>query len=272
MPATKTRTVPSLDKALGLLELLTRCRSGLTLPELVEKSGLPKSSAHYLLVTLERRGYVHRSERTGRYMPGVQLFSMANLALNGLGVRQRADPYLSALRLRTGLTVHMAILDNNEAVLVARHDAHGGMRVATWVGKRMDLHCTGLGKALIAFLPEKEIEAVVRERGLARHNENTISTPRRLQENLQRVVKLGYALDDEEDELGTRCIGAPVFASGDRPIASVSLVGSLSEINHENVAQLAEELKSTARALGRVFADVSPTTSTGAVALSGIAC
>src|SRR5579863_8428594 len=106
MPAVKTRTVPALHKALGILELLTISRAGATLPELVAQSGLAKSSAHYLLVTLERRGYVRRSERSGRYLLGAKLFSLANSALNGLGLRQHAAPHLFGLAMRTGLTVH----------------------------------------------------------------------------------------------------------------------------------------------------------------------
>src|SRR5947209_19312775 len=111
MPAIKTRTVPSLDKALCILELLTQSRAGLTLPDLVEQSGLAKSSVHYLLVTLERRGYVHRNGRAGRYLLGTKLFGLANSALRGLDLRQKAAPLLAALRLKTGLTVHMGILE-----------------------------------------------------------------------------------------------------------------------------------------------------------------
>ena len=248
MPAIKTRTVPALHKALGILELLTVSRTGSTLPELVAQSGLAKSSAHYLLVTLERRGYVRRSERTGRYLLGAKLFSLANSALNGLGLRQHAAPHLCGLAMRTGLTVHFAILEHNEAVLIAK-EAPSGARVATWIGKRMDLHCTAIGKSILAFLPESEIDAIIRERGLARHNENTIATPRRLREELERVTKLGYAIEDEEDELGLRCIGVPVFGPTGRPLAAISLAGLISELAPEDLPRLARELHDTAIAI-----------------------
>src|SRR5260370_39963248 len=126
MPAIKTQTVPSLDKALGILELLTRSRVGLTLPELTEQSRWAKSSVHYLLVTLERRGYLHRNERTRRYLLGEKVFSLANWSLNGLSVRERAVPLMSALRMRTGLTVHVAVLEQNEAVLISKQEAVSG--------------------------------------------------------------------------------------------------------------------------------------------------
>jgi DNA-binding IclR family transcriptional regulator len=255
MPAIKTRTVPSLDKALCILELLTRSRAGLTLPDLVEQSGMAKSSAHYLLVTLERRGYVHRNERAGRYQLGMKLFSLANSALNGLGLRQKSAPHLAALRIKTGLTVHFAILEQNEAVLISKHDGQSGPKLATWVGKRMDLHCTGLGKALIAYLPASEVDDIVQARGLGRHNENTISNPKRFREELERVTRMGYALDDEEDELGMRCIGVPVFGRSGRPVAAISIAGTTSEIVPENIASLVADLKRTAARVGAAIAD-----------------
>jgi DNA-binding IclR family transcriptional regulator len=255
MPAIKTRTVPSLDKALCILELLARSRAGLTLPDLVDQSGLAKSSVHYLLVTLERRGYVHRNERAGRYQLGMKLFSLANSALSGLGLRQKSAPHLAALRMKTGLTVHFAILEQNEAVLISKHDGQSGSKLATWVGKRMELHCTGLGKALIAFLPAAEIDGIIQSHGLGRHNENTISNPKRFREELERVVRMGYALDDEEDELGMRCIGAPIFGRSQRPVAAVSIAGTTSEIVPENISYLVAELKRTAARIGVAAAD-----------------
>jgi DNA-binding IclR family transcriptional regulator len=257
MPAVKTRTVPALHKALGMLELLAESRTGVTLGEFQVQSGLAKSSVHYLLVTLERNGYVRRSTRTGRYLLGVKLFSLANSALNGLSLRQRSATNLFSLTVRTGLTAHLAILEQNEAVLIGKQEAPGGTRVATWIGKRMDLHCTALGKAILAYLPKSEVENLVHERGLARHNENTISTPRRLQLELERVVKLGYAVDDEEDELGLRCIAVPVFGANGRPVVAISLSGLTSEIAAEDMPRLSSELRHAAAAINRsVFESV----------------
>jgi DNA-binding IclR family transcriptional regulator len=251
----KTRTVPSLDKALCILELLTQARAGLSLPELVQESGLPKSSIHYLLVTLERRGYVERSERSGRYLLGQKLFTLANSALSGLNLRHCAAPHLSALRMRTGLTAHMAILEQHEAVLIAKQEAPCGFRLASWVGKRMELHCTGLGKALLAYLTPAEIDTIIGEHRLGRHNENTISNPKRLREDLERVIKRGFALDDEEDELGIRCIGMPVFAHDDRPVAAISVAGTTNEISPENLTFLVGELKRSALAVGHAVSE-----------------
>jgi DNA-binding IclR family transcriptional regulator len=255
MPAVKTRTVPALFNAFLILELLTNSGVGLTLPDLVEQSNLAKSSVHYLLVTLERCGYVRRSERTGRYLLGVKLFSMANSALGSLSVRQRTSAYLSGLKMRTGLTVHMAILEQSEAILVAREETQRGSRLASWIGKRMDMHSTGIGKAMLAYLPQAEVDAIIRKHGLARHNENTISTRRRLQEELDRITKMGYSLDNEEDELGVRCIGVPIFGPLGRPLAAISLAGSTQELALEDLPRLSGELLATAKMMSRAVAD-----------------
>jgi DNA-binding IclR family transcriptional regulator len=265
MPAVKTRTVPALYNAFNILELLTNSGAGLTLPDLVEQSNLAKSSVHYLLVTLERCGYVRRSERTGRYLLGVKLFSLANSALGSLSLRQRTAAYLSGLKMRTGLTVHMAILEHSEAILVAREETQRGSRLASWIGKRMDMHCTGIGKAMLAYLPEAEIEAIVRKHGLARHNENTISTRRRLQEELERVAKVGYALDNEEDELGVGCIGVPIFGPGGRPLAAISLAGSTHEVTLEELPRLSGELLGTAKMMSRAVTESMAFTATPAI-------
>jgi DNA-binding IclR family transcriptional regulator len=255
MPAVKTRTVPALFNAFLILELLTNSGVGLTLPDLVEQSNLAKSSVHYLLVTLERCGYVRRSERTGRYLLGVKLFSMANSALGSLSVRQRTSAYLSGLKMRTGLTVHMAILEQSEAILVAREETQRGSRLASWIGKRMDMHSTGIGKAMLAYLPQAEVDAIIRKHGLARHNENTISTRRRLQEELDRITKMGYSLDNEEDELGVRCVGVPIFGPLGRPLAAISLAGSTQELALEDLPRLSGELLATAKMMSRAVAD-----------------
>lgn len=245
MPAIKTRTVPSLQKALSILELLKDSR-GLTLSDLVDQSGLAKSSVHYLLVTLERCRYVERSEKTGRYLLGTKLLSLTNSVLGGLSLRQKSAPYLFMLGARTGLTVHLGILERNEAVLISKHGDQNAPGPATWIGKRMELHCTAIGKALLAFVSEAEIDAMIQAHPLCRHNENTIHSPQRFRDELKRVAAMRYALDDEEAELGMRCVGVPIFGPDRRALAAVSLAGTTSQIEPENVSYLVAELTKTA--------------------------
>ncbi len=252
-PPLATQSVPALEKALLILEMLASSRAGLSLPEIVKKSGLPKSSVHCLLVTLQRQEYLHRNENTGRYMFGLKLFSLANMALSGLKLREQAAPHLYSLMQQTRLTAHMAILEKNEAVLIAKVDCPVVFRLATWLGKRMEVHCTGLGKALIANLPEERLNELLREHGLPRHNENTIASPKRLKEDLANAAKRGYAIDDEEDEIGLRCIGAPVFDHTGAVIAAISIAGTTTQITGENVHDLAQRVKGAAASISRIL-------------------
>jgi DNA-binding IclR family transcriptional regulator len=246
----KTKSVPALDRSLQILEMLAKSKTGLTLAEITRSLGLAKSSAHYLLSTLVRRGYLHRNRHTGRYMFGLKLFTLANTALSGLELRQQAFPFLLALGQKTELTVNMAILDLNEVVLIEKVEPPGIFRLATWVGQRLPLHCTSLGKVLLAFLSESELDRHIKP-GLLRHNENTIVSPTKLKEHLQVVRKLGYAVDDEEANIGLRGIGAPILDSRGRAIASISVSGTTAQITPENLAFFAERVKQSGLAISQ---------------------
>jgi DNA-binding IclR family transcriptional regulator len=249
----KTPSVPALDRALSMLELLSFVRHGLTLPEISQRLALPRSSAHCILVTLERRGYLHRNQQTNRYMFGRRLISLANTALSGLKLREQAAPSLRELARKTGLTAHMGILELGEAVLVEKIEPPGVKRLATWIGKHMDLHATAVGKALLAFRPEEEIDALITSHDLPRYNDNTITSVRKLKEDMARVRTTGYAVEDEEGEIGFRCIGAPVFDEAGKVAAAISVAGTTCQITDENFSSLAAMVKECAARLSGVL-------------------
>ena len=181
---------------------------------------------HALLVTYQRCGYVHREQETGRYFLDSRLFRLANTALSGNYLRERCFSVLQRLMLDTGLTVHLAVMVEDEAILIERIQPPGGPKLASWVGKRMGIHCTALGKALIAHLPAAEVDEHVAKHGLCRYNENTIVSSRKLHAACEEVRRMGYAVDDEEEEIGTRCIGAPVFNVDGEVAAAISISGA----------------------------------------------
>lgn len=250
MNEVKTKSVPALERTLTILEMLGNSRTGLTLSELTRNLKLAKSSVHYLLMTLERRGYLHRNSQTGRYMFGLKLFTLANMAVGGLRLREQARPFLIALGEKTKLTVNMAIKEQNEVVLIEKVEPPSIFRLATWVGQRLPLHCTGLGKALLAHLPEPELDRVIKQ-GLLRHNENTIVSPRKLKEQLATIKQRGFAVDDEEATIGLRGLGAVILASSGEAIASISVSGTTSQINPDNLANLAAKVIQTATAISQ---------------------
>ncbi len=245
--------VPALERALTILECLASTRNGMSFAELAHRLGLAKSSTHVLLSTLERRGYIERAIPSRRYRFGLKLFSLANMAIAGVSLRDEARPYLQALMEKTKLTVHMAILDHDEAVLIEKVEPPGLIKLATWIGKRMDLHCTSLGKALLAHVPEKELDPLLGDRGLPKHNRRTIGSPRKLKQELRRIRKSGYATDDEEDEIGLRCVGVPVFNREAQVIAAISVAGLVSRLPLQRIPSIATVVKETATALSRHY-------------------
>lgn len=251
MSATKTPTVPALERGLTILEVVAKSKNGYTFSQLMRQLDFPKSSIHSLLVTFERLGYLQRLDSSGRYVAGLNLVRIATVASHGITLRQKAGPLLCELTQRTGLTAHIAILEDNEALLVAKVEASGTMPVATWVGKRIDYHCTSLGKALIAWLSEEEIDELVKERRMLRHNENTISSLSRLKQELTRTRQAGYAVDDEEEEIGIRCIGAPLLGVSGAVEAAVSVSGTVEQIRTEDIPRMGALVQEAAAEMAR---------------------
>jgi DNA-binding IclR family transcriptional regulator len=140
-------------------------------------------------------------------------------------------------------------MENGEVTLIDRIEAPGAPHLATWVGKRMGLHCTALGKALIAELPADVLDELIRKQGLIRYNENTISSRRALRLACEAVQQSGYAIDDEEEEIGVRCIGAPVRDTTGEVIAAISISGGRSQL--ENIAARAAQVMGAAASLSR---------------------
>lgn len=253
MSANKAYSVPSIKRALAVLELLAQSKGGLTISRISRKLGLPSSSSYLITKTLEQEGFLQKNALTGKYSFGLKLTSLSRSTLENLDLREEARPFLVLLMQRTGLTVHMAILERNEAVIIEKIDCPGLVRLSSFVGRRLDSHCTGLGKTLVAFLPEEELEQQILSRGFAKHNDNTIVSASALKRELVRIRELGFAFDDEEDEVGLRCLGAPVFAHTGKVVAAISVAGTLSQIPDDRIGSLAKSVLQKAKEISSVL-------------------
>lgn len=256
MPQLRTQSVPALERGLRVLECLADSQHGLTLSQITRAMELPKSTVHCLLLTFERSGYIQRDDASGRYRLGLGLFRLANVALPALSIREQASPVLRALMERTQLTVHMAALDHDQLVLIARVSPPGAAVPASWIGKRMDFHCTALGKAVLASADAGDVERLIRKHGMLRHNDNTIASLRRLMQDLEQVRRRGYAVDDEEEEIGMRCVGAPVFGPAGHAEAAVSIVGTTAQIDERSSPALAAAVIDSARSISGLMTHV----------------
>lgn len=241
--------------ALDVLETLAIAKSGQTLSDLARSAGLPKTSVHRLLYTLESEGYVWRNARTGRFNLGLRMFHLATLGLHRTSIAERVRPILYSLVSSTGLTVTLALPDHGQAVVIETID--GNSRLGGMIGRRKSLHCTGIGKALLAYMPEEEVGTVIR-RGLQRFNENTIVSPKKLLQELSRIREAGYSIGDEEETIGLRCIGVPICDMAGQRIAAMSIAGTTGEIRPDNTGTLSRQICAAAQDVSRALSSHPP--------------
>ncbi|HEV2395954.1 MAG TPA: IclR family transcriptional regulator [Candidatus Sulfotelmatobacter sp.] len=239
----------AVERALGMLEAVAHDPEGLSNAEISRKLEIPKSSASYILRTLEKNGYLHRDPQSGRYRVGLKILSLSRGALSGIDVREVALPIMRNLMEKTSLTCHLAILDGPEAVYIEKVEPQGFIRMDTWVGRRMRVHATSVGKSLVAHIPSEQLEKIIAERPMEKRTPKTITTLPRLLKELERVRALGYSVDDEENNLGARCLGAPVFNQQGTIEAALGLSGTINQVNPQTMPRIVETLKDAARHL-----------------------
>jgi IclR family acetate operon transcriptional repressor len=216
--------VQSVDRALDLLEVLAAGPRGMS--EVAQAAGLPDGTAHRLLRTLVARGYV-RQGPDRRYALGTRLLGL------GDGARRAAvaaaGPFLTRLVEVSGETANLAVLEGDHVVYVAQVPSSHRLRMFAEVGRRVAAHSTAVGKVLLAGLPDPEVAALVARTGMARHTPRTLGTAADLLADLATVRRRGWAVDDEEEETGVRCLAVPVV-DGDRTVAAMSVSGPTTRV------------------------------------------
>lgn len=217
MPQTKTGAAPSkpertggvksVDRAIDLLELLADYGGESTLSELAEQTSLPLPTIHRLMRALLSRGYV-RQLPSRRYTLGPRLMRLGDTASRQFGSSTR--PYLTRLADELGESANLAILDHDRAVYVGQASSSHSMRMFTEVGRRVHMHCTGVGKVILAQLSDDEVTQIVERTGLPPATEKSIDSMSELMTELGRIRRAGYGIDDGEQEIGVRCFAVPV--------------------------------------------------------------
>ncbi|GHE86553.1 IclR family transcriptional regulator [Amycolatopsis deserti] len=233
----------SLDRGLSLLTALAGGAS--TLDELAGELGVHKSTVLRLLRTLETQHFVQR-EGTRHYRLGSALFDLASRALEGRDVRRESAPALAALNERTGHTVHLATYEDGEVVYVDKYEGRHSVRMYSRVGKRAPLHCTAVGKVLVAALPPAQREKIAHGLDYPPLTANTITTAEAYLAELARVAERGYAVDDAEHEDFIHCIAAPVRGPGGTVLAAVSLSVPKVLLDHDGLLALLPDLRAAA--------------------------
>lgn len=241
--------VQVLERALDILEVLGGEGSEWMLAELSKRLGVHKSTLHRLLMVLEERRFVEKSPKNGKYRLGLKLFELGSKAVAQLDLREQARPCLEHLVFQTGETAHLCVLDEGEVLYLEKVEAPRTMRVPSIVGRRYPAHCGSAGKALLAFLPENELDEIIKRHGLRAFTRNTITTPAQLKEELRLVRERGYAVDNEEFEEGLRCIGAPVRDYSGKVVASISIAGPAFRLTQDKIPVMARSVVEAANQL-----------------------
>ena len=248
-PGAVTAQVQSLTRGLNILEALAKAEAGISLTDIAQRVDLPPSTTHRLLSTLEKMGYVYQGGDLGHWYVGLQAFTVGTSFLANRDFVAQSHPYMRRLMDQSGETVNLAILDGTEAVFVDQVQCREMMRTIVKLGSRAPLHASGVGKAMFASLPDDQIDAILKVRGLPRITGNTITTPETMWASVRVIRQRGWSFDDEEHAIGTRCVAAPIYDEHAETLGALSLAGPSSRLPDERIKQLGPLVAHTAEEL-----------------------
>lgn len=235
--------VQVLDRAVHILEFIGKQRTGdAGLPELSAAMRLHKTTTHRIAHVLESHGLLRRDIETNRYRLGLHLYDLGCQALEHVDLRAEARPLLERIALEVGETVHLALLDRSEVLYIERVEAQRPLAMGSKLGARNPPYCTALGKAILSWTPEEEVDRSLSQARLQPRTRNTITSVPALKRELKKIHTRGYSIDDEEIEDGVRCIGAPVLNSADHAVAAISISGPSSRVTPDRYKSIGETI------------------------------
>ncbi|MBA3296346.1 MAG: helix-turn-helix domain-containing protein [Acidobacteria bacterium] len=240
-------TVQSLLRAIALLEILAEDDEGYRLVDLAARAGLSTSTTHRLLTTLEQKQFVQFSRDSSLWFVGVRCFSIGSAFARRRNFATLALPLMRRLRDTTGETVNLGLLDQGDVVFLTQVESRELMRAITRPGGRSPLPCTAMGQALLSAMSEREVAEILQRHGLPRRTPNSIARPTLLHQVLTAARKQGYAVDDEENAVGLRCVAAVIFDEFRRPYAAISIAGPTVRVTQRRVPELGQQAIFAAR-------------------------
>jgi IclR family KDG regulon transcriptional repressor len=238
----------SVATAVRLLKAFSEQQTEIGISDLARRLGVAKSTVHRLAVTLVADGMLEQNPDSGKYRLGISLFRLGSLVRRRMSVSNEARPLLRELREKVNETVHLAVLDGNEIMYVYNLESTQAIRMRSDVGVRKPAYCTAEGLAILAFQPQSVIESVVGA-GLTARTPQTITDADKLRRALETVRQRGCAVEDEESELGMRCIAAPLRNDAGEVVAAIGLAGPVSRLSKKALATYVPHVIETAAAI-----------------------
>ena len=228
-----------------IIEFLACSKDWVSLRTMARELDISAASAYRSLNSLKELGYVRQHPRDSKYQLTLKIAWVSAQVLENVQLRQIAHPFLQKLTSLTNETTHLAVLEDREFVYIDKVDNTQAMRMRSRVGQRGQLYCTAAGKSMLACLPPDELDLLVPRLKFQPVTENTITDPAQFLEHIAKVRRLGYAVDDEENEMGIRCIGSPIYDHAGRLAGALSISGWTITMTRERIPQLAPELMLT---------------------------
>jgi DNA-binding IclR family transcriptional regulator len=242
--------INSVLKVLDILTLFSSTEPRLSLATISKRLGLPRSTVHNLLQTLMSRGLIEQVEN-GDYAVGTALIVLSQSARVNVELRDRAAPLLRELADYCHESVYLTVREGDCVLYIYAIESRNRLMARTAVGERVPMHCTANGKSILAQLSQAELAAFIQHSGLPRFTPATITSPEELKKELELTRTRGYALDQQEHESDTFCIGAPIFDASSRTIGACSISGRNPDIIGSRCSILAENLQFTAQEISR---------------------
>jgi len=244
------RKIQSVERALSLLELLAEAPSGIRLNDISKSLALNVSTCHHLLSTLVDRGYVAQSRRDRAYFLGNKVVELSGSRMRQFNLADTAIGDLRTLNDETGETVHLAVLQGDELVTIAVLDSRHAVRVVSGQGGKSEaIHATATGKAMLAWLPEGEIDRIIKRSGMNRFTDKTITDRKALMEELRQVRRNGFSLDNEEFQPGVICVGAAIRDHAGAVVGAISCSLPTMRVDAQRLLTVETDVKTAARTI-----------------------
>lgn len=244
------KIVQSIERALSIIEELAKERDGIGVTELSRRVGLHKSTVHRILTVLLKFKYADKDLQSKKYRLGMKPLHLGGIILDRLDLRREARDLLKRLADEVNETVHLVVPDNDMGLYIDKIDSNQTFRMRSQIGWYVSLHATAVGKAILAYSSKDYVDRII-SKGLKAYTDKTITDPDTLLRHLEEVRSKGYAVDDEENEPGVRCVAAPIFDHRGKVIAALSISGSVLTITAERIPYLAQKVMEYASAISR---------------------
>jgi IclR family transcriptional regulator, KDG regulon repressor len=256
-------TIKSLRKTLRLLKLFSPQRHAWTAEDMVSVLGYHKSSVQRILATLEQEGFLSRvTPRRNEYRLGPDILFLGNVAEICLDLRSIARPILVDLVHRARETCYLCVAEQDECLYIDKVECSQPVRIINQVGQRNPMHCTGVGKALMSGMGDEAIDRLIETRGLNAHTRNTITDRKQLRRVIAGIRRQGIALDNEELDLGVKCVAAPIKDRSGAVVAAISLSGPAQRFTPAAVRRFEKDVKAASIAISKALG-FSPTKDEG---------